>query len=757
MTMEASFPGSPAAVPPQDATPLGARCDVCAERAACAPVGRRPDYPSCHRPIRRTRLDRLAELLAACAAPHGLDPRRFDALRALLLERHAVDRGRYSEVFELSASRSRGEEHLFRFSYALPDFREAPGQALSLARAIGSLYGEPALRLFERGLALAEDPAVVLPLLGLEDDGAGRFRAKIYLQFADDAGEQALSLAGRLFGAVGWEERFAGRRLHLIGVDAGPHGLVGAKLYFNASPLRLDEAWLSSSGLFAELRAVGVEALTDALAIHRFASPDDPRGDAPTEIDFGLGSNELPWSMIRALPGFAKARTGGLDALESAYQLGVRRLSIEAASDDKLTSYYILGEHEPETEVITSSRPAAARSAPEIARGPRRLESVIRKMMGPLLHGRPGPSGWQLLSWDAEQGLCFVFARGARFVLVELVARDEALDCYARTRLFNVSARSQFTPDGQLHADERALVDALVRFVRTREGLIVLDTSPTKDRAEVREILVERMLMPEGAGRYYLNPYAGCMIGCPFCYVGPHADFSRRIDGSAPPAWGRWVDVKVNAAEVLREEVAMHAPGLVRMSPILTDPYQPIERRYRVTRQCLEILIAAGFGPTILTRESRVLDDLDLLASGRSAVGFSIPTDDDNLRRVFEPGADTIENRFMALRRAAEAGIATCLVVQPALPMNVERFVERTAPWIKVVRIDRMHFGDRVAPLYAAAGISHAASPAYEEELLGRLHEGFTRAGIPIDERDDLAGMIDALVAPKGGWGGAAP
>ena len=747
--MAASFPVDPAPSAPRA---LGARCDVCAQREACAPEGRRPDYPSCHRPIRRTRLDRLAELLRACASPHDLDPLRLDALTALLVDRHALDRDHYSEVFALSASRSRGQEHLFRFSYALPDFREAPGRALALARGIGGLYGEAALRLFEHGLALAEDPAVMLPLLGLEDDGAGRFRAKISLQFADGAGAAALSIAERLFGATGWEERFAGRRLHMIGVDAGPHGLVGAKLYFDASPLRLDASWLASSGLVADLRAAGVEALTDALAIHRFASADDPRGEIATEVDFGLASNELPWSVIRALPRFASAAPATLAALESAYHLGVRRLSIEAASDDKLTSYYILAEHEPEA-AIAAPRPAPARSTPEIARGPRRLESVIRKMMGPLLNGRPGPSGWQLLSWDAEQGICFVFARGDRFVLVELVARDEALDCYARTRLFNVGARSQLTLDGQLRADERALVDALIRFVRTREGLIVLDTSPTKDRAEVREILIERMLMPEGAGRYYLNPYAGCMIGCPFCYVGPHADFSRRIDGAAPPAWGRWVDVKVNAAEVLREEVAMHAPGLVRMSPILTDPYQPIERRYRVTRQCLEILIAAGFGPTILTRESRVLDDLDLLASGRSAVGFSIPTDDDNLRRIFEPGADTIENRFAALRRAAEAGIVTCLVVQPALPMNVEHFVERTAPWIKVVRIDRMHFGERVAPLYAAAGISHAASPAYEEDLLGRLHEGFTRAGIPIDERDDLAGMIDALVAPPGGWG----
>ena len=92
------------------------------------------------------------------------------------------------------------------------------------------------------------------------------------------------------------------------------------------------------------------------------------------------------------------------------------------------------------------------------------------------------------------------------------------------------------------------------------------------------------------------------------------------------------MDVKVNAREILAREVREHPPGTVRMSPILTDPYQPIEKRYRITRQCVEVLIEAEFRPVILTRESRVLDDLDLLTRGRSAVGFSIPTDDDGLR-----------------------------------------------------------------------------------------------------------------------------
>src|SRR5207248_3040047 len=128
--------------------------------------------------------------------------------------------------------------------------------------------------------------------------------------------------------------------------------------------------------------------------------------------------------------------------------------------------------------------------------------------------------------------------------------------------------------------------------------------------------------------------------------------------------------------------------------------YQPIERKYRITRQCVELIVDAGFAPVILTRQKLVLDDIDLLARGRSAVGFSIPTDNERLLEIFEAGADTAAERFDALRRCAEAGITKCLVVQPALPMNVDAFVERTARWVKVVRIDRMHFGDRVAARY---------------------------------------------------------
>src|SRR5262249_38483715 len=150
--------------------------------------------------------------------------------------------------------------------------------------------------------------------------------------------------------------------------------------------------------------------------------------------------------------------------------------------------------------------------------------------------------------------------------------------------------------------------------------------------------------------------------------------------------------------------------GLVRMSPILTDPYQPVEKRYRITRQALEVLQPAGFTPVILTRAARVREDLDVLARfPRAAVGFSIPTDDDRVRRAFEPGADPVDERSGAPAACAQAGIPPFGVIQPMLPMNAERMVEKMAPHVRAVRIDRMHQVDRNLHLYREAGLVDAS------------------------------------------------
>ena len=381
-----------------------------------------------------------------------------------------------------------------------------------------------------------------------------------------------------------------------------------------------------------------------------------------------------------------------------------------------------------------------------VERGPRGVDAVVRELLSPLLHARPRPGGWRVLGWDCEQGVCVTVARGESVVMVELEALDLARDCYARTARFNVCARDRF--GRPMDADARRAVDQLVAMVRAREAMLPLGAprpEPTRG-AMVREVEVDRALMPEGRGQYYLNPYSGCMIGCPFCYVAERADFSRALEGLPRLPWGRYVDVKVNAPTVVRREVTELPPGLVRMSPILTDPYQPLERRYRITRGCIEAMRDAGFTPMVLTRAKAVVDDVELLASfPRAYVGFSIPTDDDAVRARFEPGADPIDERIEALERCHAAGLVTFVVVQPTLPMDPERLAARVAPFVRAARVDRMHEVEQSRPLYEAAGLTEAMTEGFFARTVGALREAFAARGVPVDDRDDLGGLVQGV------------
>ena len=393
------------------------------------------------------------------------------------------------------------------------------------------------------------------------------------------------------------------------------------------------------------------------------------------------------------------------------------------------------------------SRPAwwlARMTSPPVER---RLDEQVAALLGPLVAGGfQAESGWRLVSWDAEQGICVTYRRGSSHLLIELEARDDGRDCYARTAWFNVCARLPFE-EVDLTAEERAFVDVFIGVVRSREGdLPRFDRPTTGRRVSVRSVRVDRVLIPEGDGQYYINPYVGCMIGCPFCYVAERADFSRRLEGLPRMPWGRWVDAKVNAAEILREEVQRFPPGVVRMSPILTDPYQSVERTFRITRQCLQVLLEAGFAPAVLTRAARVQQDLDLLDRfERVLVGFTVPTDSDRIRQIFEPGADPIEDRMLALEAFHRAGIPTVALIQPILPMDVERLADRLAPLVRAVRIDRMFFLDQVRDLYERHDLLDFAGDAWFEQAAAELTEAFQARGVSIDSMDVLEPLVDRM------------
>ena len=374
----------------------------------------------------------------------------------------------------------------------------------------------------------------------------------------------------------------------------------------------------------------------------------------------------------------------------------------------------------------------------------RSLDAQVERVLAPLLQSRAGAEGVRVLSWDVEQGISLFVKFEGRVLLIELEPRNDEQDCFERTQRFNVCARINFERTNAMNERERRFVSAVVRMVRNREHLLPHFERETASRqTAVREILVDRMLFQEGEGHYYLNPYVGCMIGCEFCYVAQRAELSWGMQGLAEMPWGHRLDVKVNAAEVLKRELRDHKPGVVRMSPILTDPYQPVERKYRVTRSCVEAMLGTGYLPFVLTRATRALEDLELLARfPRAGVGFSIPTNEDRYRQMVEPGADPVEDRIAALEAFSKAGVFTAVVIQPLLPMNAEAFADRIAPFVKVVRIDRLQFPERSRELFRRHGIEHVLDIEWARETQERLTNRFRRNGVAIDEHDNLIEFI---------------
>jgi len=167
-----------------------------------------------------------------------------------------------------------------------------------------------------------------------------------------------------------------------------------------------------------------------------------------------------------------------------------------------------------------------------------------------------------------------------------------------------------------------------------------------------------------------LNPYMGCVHRCTFCYV---RAFERRADRPADDRYGTTIRVKTNVAQVLARELARPS---WRREPVAigaaTDPYQPAEGRYRLTRACLEVLAAAHNPLSLITRGPLVLRDLDVLqeAARRAdvSVNVSVPTLDEHVWRTTEPGTAPPRQRLKALARLVDGGIRAGVGMAPILP-----------------------------------------------------------------------------------------
>ena len=212
---------------------------------------------------------------------------------------------------------------------------------------------------------------------------------------------------------------------------------------------------------------------------------------------------------------------------------------------------------------------------------------------------------------------------------------------------------------------------------------------------KIRQIACKTILNKSDLSDFTLNCYVGCTHKCLYCYARYMKKFKDR-----PQDWGDFVDVKVNAPEVLTNQLRkIKKPGEVFMSSIC-DAWQPLEAKYRLSQACLKILIESGFRVSILTKSSLILRDLDLLASYKTtSLGMTITTLTPDLQVALEPYASAAEDRINTLKKANEKGIKTWVFVGPLIPefTDTEANLEGLFRALEGLKLDKIYV-DRLNP-----------------------------------------------------------
>jgi len=208
----------------------------------------------------------------------------------------------------------------------------------------------------------------------------------------------------------------------------------------------------------------------------------------------------------------------------------------------------------------------------------------------------------------------------------------------------------------------------------------------------VKEVECKSLLNKSALADYCINPYVGCQHACKYCYA---ESYTRRFSNHAE-AWGDFVDVKINAPAVLAREVKRKPKGTVYISS-LTDAYQPLERKYELTRKLLDILLHHQFPISIQTKSALVLRDLDLiLRFHERQVGFTITTLNDDVRKSFEPASSSAEEKLRAIKQLKENGVRTFVFFGPFLPylsdQNLEQYFHQIADaGVDYILVDKLN------------------------------------------------------------------
>jgi len=222
-------------------------------------------------------------------------------------------------------------------------------------------------------------------------------------------------------------------------------------------------------------------------------------------------------------------------------------------------------------------------------------------------------------------------------------------------------------------------------------------------RIVVRETKCKMILNRTSISDYSLNCYTGCAHGCVYCY----ARFMQRFHPHLEP-WGQFVDVKVNAVDVLQQQLRRAKPGEVFVSSAC-DGWQPIEAERGLTRRCCELLLEHGFQVNVLTKSALVLRDMEMFCGHSARIGVTVTTLDERLRRLWEPRSSSVEERFRVLEQAHQAGLKTAIMFGPLLPFlsdsqaSINAMLQQAADLkVDVIWVDALNPRPRVWPSVAA-------------------------------------------------------
>ena len=370
------------------------------------------------------------------------------------------------------------------------------------------------------------------------------------------------------------------------------------------------------------------------------------------------------------------------------------------------------------------------------------LRARLLELLAPWQVGDWPLPGVQLEDASTELGLRLRFRVDGERVWVDVTPIADARRHASRSQAFAFGYR---TEGGRNPVDPGLglrLCEAIARRSAANEARVLAALRAPTERSDqrIREVEIDSLLEQAGPASesfYTLSPYVGCVIGCKFCYAQSSLGPLRRLLGRAEAPWGSYVDIRRNAPQVLARELAEPTRPLrpIKFCPVVSDPYQAIERSAGVTRGCLDVIAAADrpWPTLLLTRSPLILADRERIAGlPRAWVGVSLPTVDEDVRRHFEPRAATIAERLTVLRSFRALGVKTLAVVQPLLAGPLDAHADALAECVDSVSIDVLRGVEGARPQFDDPRYLATASDEWQLARAHALADALSARGVPV-------------------------